>query len=125
MGSVGFHRQGRGDPEIMVLQIWGFCLQPSNPYLVKEELEKMMREKIKMRKIDDLPARQVTFSKRRRGDLKKAGELWILCKSEAVVIIFSQTGKLFDFSSSRYGFYGRRLESSTLIFMFKSRKHGC
>ncbi|KAM1108466.1 hypothetical protein ACFX2B_005053 [Malus domestica] len=80
----------------------------------------MMREKIKIKKIDYLRARQVTFSKRRRGDLKKAGELWILCESEAVVIIFSQTGKLFDFSSSRYGFYGRRLESSTLM----SRKHG-
>ncbi|RXH89708.1 hypothetical protein DVH24_032065 [Malus domestica] len=75
----------------------------------------MMREKIKIRKIDYLPARQVTFSKRRRVDLKNAGELSILCESEAVVIIFSQTGKLFDFSSSRYGFYGRRLEGSTLI----------
>ncbi|TQD81790.1 hypothetical protein C1H46_032651 [Malus baccata] len=46
--------------------------------------------------------RQVTFSKRRSGDLKKAGEMSILSESEAVVIIFSQTGKLLDFSSSRY-----------------------
>nr|XP_028963044.1 LOW QUALITY PROTEIN: MADS-box protein AGL24-like [Malus domestica] len=60
----------------------------------------MMREKIKIRKIDCLPARQVNFSKRRRGILKKARELSILCESEAAVIIFSQTGKLFDFSSS-------------------------
>ncbi|RXH92651.1 hypothetical protein DVH24_033547 [Malus domestica] len=35
------------------------------------------------------------------GILKKARELSILCESEAAVIIFSQTGKLFDFSSSR------------------------
>ncbi|CAN6678928.1 unnamed protein product [Malus baccata var. baccata] len=56
--------------------------------------------KIKIRKIDYLPARQVTFSKRRRGIFKKAGELSILCESEVAVIIFSQTGKLFDFSSS-------------------------
>ncbi|XP_070680264.1 MADS-box protein AGL24-like isoform X7 [Malus domestica] len=96
----------------MLLRIWGFCLQPSDPYLFKEELENMMREKIKIRKIDYLPARQVTFSKRRSGDLKKAGEMLILCESEAVVIIFSQVGKLLDFSSSKYGFYGRRLESS-------------
>ncbi|XP_050125938.1 MADS-box protein AGL24-like isoform X2 [Malus sylvestris] len=56
--------------------------------------------KIKIKKIDYLPARQVTFSKRRRGIFKKAGELSILCESEVAVIIFSQTGKLFDFSSS-------------------------
>ncbi|XP_050125940.1 MADS-box protein JOINTLESS-like isoform X2 [Malus sylvestris] len=60
----------------------------------------MMREKIQIKKIDYLPARQVTFSKRRRGIFKKAGELSVLCDSEVAVIIFSQTGKLFDFSSS-------------------------
>nr|AGW23640.1 dormancy-associated MADS-box transcription factor [Pyrus pyrifolia] len=59
-----------------------------------------MKEKIKIRRIDYLPARQVTFSKRRRGIFKKAGELSILCESEVAVIIFSQTGKLFDYSSS-------------------------
>ncbi|KAB2597948.1 MADS-box protein AGL24-like [Pyrus ussuriensis x Pyrus communis] len=36
------------------------------------------------------------------GILKKAGELSLLCESKAVVIIFSQPAKLFDFSSSRY-----------------------
>ncbi|XP_068303394.1 MADS-box protein AGL24-like isoform X1 [Pyrus communis] len=61
---------------------------------------KKEKMKIKIRKIDYLPARQVTFSKRRRGIFKKAGELSILCESEVAVIIFSQTGKLFDFSSS-------------------------
>nr|ALI16960.1 dormancy-associated MADS-box transcription factor [Pyrus pyrifolia] len=61
---------------------------------------KRMKEKIKIRRIDYLPARQVTFSKRRRGIFKKAEELSILCESEVAVIIFSQTGKLFDYSSS-------------------------
>ncbi|XP_021808120.1 MADS-box protein JOINTLESS-like isoform X3 [Prunus avium] len=61
---------------------------------------KMMREKIKIKKIDNLPARQVTFSKRRRGIFKKAAELSVLCESEVAVIIFSATGKLFDYSSS-------------------------
>ncbi|TQE06865.1 hypothetical protein C1H46_007503 [Malus baccata] len=59
-----------------------------------------MNEKIKIRRIDYLPARQVTFSKRRRGIFKKAEELSILCESEVAVIIFSQTGKLFDYSST-------------------------
>ncbi|CAB4297776.1 unnamed protein product [Prunus armeniaca] len=61
---------------------------------------KMMREKIKIKKIDNLPARQVTFSKRRRGIFKKAAELSVLCESEVAVVIFSATGKLFDYSSS-------------------------
>jgi len=62
----------------------------------------MAREKIKIRKIDNTTARQVTFSKRRRGLFKKAEELSILCDAEVGLIIFSATGKLFEFSSSRY-----------------------
>ena len=63
-------------------------------------MTKPARNKIKIRKIDNLPARQVTFSKRRRGLLKKAGELSVLCDCEYAVIIFSATGKLFESSSS-------------------------
>ncbi|KAM5567748.1 MADS-box protein SVP-like [Rosa sericea] len=57
-------------------------------------------KKIKIEKIDNLPARQVTYSKRRRGLLKKAGELSVLCDCEFSVIIFSATGKLCESSSS-------------------------
>ncbi len=60
----------------------------------------MAREKIKIRKIDNITARQVTFSKRRRGLLKKAEELAVLCDAEVALIIFSATGKLFEYSSS-------------------------
>ncbi|KAL0873396.1 hypothetical protein Bca101_023101 [Brassica carinata] len=62
----------------------------------------MAREKIRIKKIDNLTARQVTFSKRRRGIIKKADELSILCDADVALIIFSATGKLFEFSSSRY-----------------------
>lgn len=61
----------------------------------------MAREKIKIRKIDNITARQVTFSKRRRGIFKKAEELSVLCDADIALIIFSATGKLFDFSNSR------------------------
>ncbi|KAJ4701453.1 MADS-box protein like [Melia azedarach] len=60
----------------------------------------MAREKIKIKKIDNVTARQVTFSKRRRGLFKKAEELSVLCDAEVGVIIFSATGKLFEYSSS-------------------------
>ncbi|KAL7585292.1 hypothetical protein Lser_V15G44557 [Lactuca serriola] len=60
----------------------------------------MAREKIKIKKIDNITARQVTFSKRRRGLLKKAQELAVLCDADVALIVFSATGKLFEYSSS-------------------------
>ncbi|XP_031282840.1 MADS-box protein SVP-like [Pistacia vera] len=60
----------------------------------------MAREKIKIKKIDNVTARQVTFSKRRRGLFKKAEELSVLCDAEVALIIFSATGKLFEYCSA-------------------------
>ncbi|XP_022867128.1 MADS-box transcription factor 23-like isoform X2 [Olea europaea var. sylvestris] len=60
----------------------------------------MGRGKIVIRRIDNSTSRQVTFSKRRNGLLKKAKELAILCDAEVGVIIFSSTAKLYDFSST-------------------------
>nr|UZF96625.1 AGL15 protein [Paeonia ostii] len=60
----------------------------------------MGRGKIEIKRIENANSRQVTFSKRRAGLLKKAKELAILCDAEVAVIIFSNTGKLFEFSSS-------------------------
>ncbi|CAL5189501.1 unnamed protein product [Lathyrus oleraceus] len=60
----------------------------------------MARQKIKIKKIDNATARQVTFSKRRRGIFKKAEELSVLCDAEVGLIIFSTTGKLYEHCSS-------------------------
>ncbi|XWS35550.1 hypothetical protein CRYUN_Cryun20dG0006700 [Craigia yunnanensis] len=60
----------------------------------------MGRGKIEIKRIENANSRQVTFSKRRAGLLKKAKELAILCDAEVAVIIFSNTGKLFEFASS-------------------------
>ncbi|XP_062177147.1 MADS-box protein JOINTLESS-like [Alnus glutinosa] len=60
----------------------------------------MTRRKIQIKKIESTTARQVTFSKRRRGLFKKALELSTLCDSELALIVFSSTGKLFDYASS-------------------------
>ncbi|CAI9781806.1 unnamed protein product [Fraxinus pennsylvanica] len=62
--------------------------------------EKMGRGKIVIRRIDNSSSRQVTFSKRRNGLLKKAKELAILCDAQVGLIIFSSTGKLYDFAST-------------------------
>ncbi|CAJ2652197.1 unnamed protein product [Trifolium pratense] len=60
----------------------------------------MARQKIKIKKIDNATARQVTFSKRRRGIFKKAEELSVLCDAEVGLVIFSTTGKLYEYASS-------------------------
>ncbi|XWS37743.1 hypothetical protein CRYUN_Cryun19dG0071300 [Craigia yunnanensis] len=60
----------------------------------------MVRGKIQMKQIENATNRQVTFSKRRNGLLKKAYELSVLCDAEVAAIIFSQKGRLYEFSSS-------------------------
>ncbi|KAG2554235.1 MADS-box transcription factor 47-like isoform X1 [Panicum virgatum] len=77
------------------------------------------RERIAIRRIDNLAARQVTFSKRHRGLFKKAEELSILCDAEVGLVVFSATGKLFHFASSsmnrvidRYDSHSKTLQKS-------------
>ncbi|XP_022741403.1 agamous-like MADS-box protein AGL21 [Durio zibethinus] len=60
----------------------------------------MGRGKIVIRRIDNSTSRQVTFSKRRKGLIKKAKELAILCDAEVGLVIFSSTGKLYEFAST-------------------------
>ncbi|KAE8697548.1 Agamous-like MADS-box protein AGL19 [Hibiscus syriacus] len=60
----------------------------------------MVRGKTQMRRIENPTSRQVTFSKRRNGLLKKAFELSVLCDAEVALIIFSVRGKRYEFASS-------------------------
>ncbi|KAG7036076.1 Agamous-like MADS-box protein AGL19 [Cucurbita argyrosperma subsp. argyrosperma] len=59
----------------------------------------MVRGKTQMKRIENATSRQVTFSKRRNGLLKKAFELSVLCDAEVALIIFSPRGKLYEFSN--------------------------
>ncbi|XP_031091376.1 agamous-like MADS-box protein MADS3 isoform X2 [Ipomoea triloba] len=63
----------------------------------------MGRGRVELKRIENKINRQVTFSKRRNGLLKKAYELSVLCDAEVAVIIFSSRGKLYEFGSSSYG----------------------
>ncbi|KAJ8452946.1 hypothetical protein Cgig2_014709 [Carnegiea gigantea] len=60
----------------------------------------MVRSRIQIKKIENIAARQVTFSKRRRGLFKKAQELSTLCDAQIGLTVFSSTGKLHTFSTS-------------------------
>ncbi|XP_055827161.1 agamous-like MADS-box protein MADS2 [Solanum dulcamara] len=60
----------------------------------------MGRGRVELKKIENKINRQVTFAKRRNGVLKKAYELSVLCDAELALIIFSNRGKLYEFSST-------------------------
>ncbi|KAF0889559.1 hypothetical protein E2562_028654 [Oryza meyeriana var. granulata] len=53
-----------------------------------------------LRRIENEVSRQVTFSKRRLGLLKKAHEIAVLCDVDVALIVFSGKGKLYEYASS-------------------------
>ncbi|CAN1311898.1 Agamous-like MADS-box protein AGL8 homolog [Linum perenne] len=59
----------------------------------------MGRGRVQLRRIENKINRQVTFSKRRSGLLKKAHEISVLCDAEVALIVFSTKGKLFEYST--------------------------
>eukprot|EP00884_Botryococcus_braunii_P000887 jgi/Botrbrau1/1079/Bobra.0076s0043.1 len=60
----------------------------------------MGRKKIRIEKITDERNRQVTFTKRKNGLMKKAMELSVLCECEIAMVIFNSQGRLFQYSST-------------------------
>ncbi|KAJ7975649.1 AGAMOUS-like MADS-box transcription factor [Quillaja saponaria] len=60
----------------------------------------MLRGKLQMKRIENTTNRQITFAKRRNGLQKKAYELSVLCDVQVAAIIFSQTSRLYEYSSS-------------------------
>lgn len=72
-------------------------------YFVIIKKQEMGRGRVQLRRIENKISRQVTFSKRRSGLLKKAHEISVLCDAEVALIVFSTKGKLFEYSTdSRY-----------------------
>uniref|UniRef100_A0A2P2M550 Truncated transcription factor CAULIFLOWER A-like n=2 Tax=Rhizophora mucronata TaxID=61149 RepID=A0A2P2M550_RHIMU len=60
----------------------------------------MGRGRVQLKRIENKISRQVTFSKRRTGLLKKAREISVLCDAEVALIVFSSKGKLFEYSTN-------------------------
>ncbi|KAK7360643.1 hypothetical protein VNO77_02651 [Canavalia gladiata] len=59
----------------------------------------MGRGRVQLKRIENKINRQVTFSKRRAGLLKKAHEISVLCDAEVALIVFSHKGKLFEYAT--------------------------
>ncbi|KAK9002846.1 hypothetical protein V6N11_060424 [Hibiscus sabdariffa] len=61
----------------------------------------MGRVKLQIKRIENTTNRQVTFSKRRNGLMKKAYELSVLCDVDVALLMFSPSGRLSLFSGSK------------------------
>lgn len=59
----------------------------------------MGRGRVTLKRIENKINRQVTFSKRRSGLLKKAHEISVLCDADVALIVFSTKGKLCEYST--------------------------
>ncbi|KAL8134871.1 agamous-like MADS-box protein AGL8 homolog [Apium graveolens] len=59
----------------------------------------MGRGRVQLKRIENKINRQVTFSKRRSGLLKKAHEISVLCDAEVSLIVFSTKGKLCEYAT--------------------------
>ncbi|NP_001314245.2 agamous-like MADS-box protein MADS9 [Gossypium arboreum] len=59
----------------------------------------MGRGKIEIKRIENSSNRQVTYSKRRNGIMKKAKEITILCDAKVSLIIFGSSGKMHEYCS--------------------------
>ncbi|RWW50775.1 hypothetical protein BHE74_00042969 [Ensete ventricosum] len=82
----------------------------------REGKDDMGRGRVELKRIENKINRQVTFSKRRNGLLKKAYELSVLCDAEVALIVFSSRGKLYEFGSVGYTTNTRSL--SLIAFTF-------
>lgn len=61
----------------------------------------MGRVKLQIKRIENTTNRQVTFSKRRNGLIKKAYELSVLCDVDVALIMFSPSGRVSLFSGNK------------------------
>ncbi|XP_021760892.1 floral homeotic protein PMADS 2-like [Chenopodium quinoa] len=59
----------------------------------------MGRGKIEIKRIENTTNRQVTYSKRRNGIIKKASEITVLCDAKVSLVIITNTGKLHAYHS--------------------------
>ncbi|KAF3447042.1 hypothetical protein FNV43_RR12222 [Rhamnella rubrinervis] len=59
----------------------------------------MGRGKIEIKRIENSSNRQVTYSKRRNGIMKKAKEITVLCDARVSLIIFASSGKMHQYCS--------------------------
>ena len=79
----------------------------------------MGRKKIRIERIKDERNRQVTFTKRKNGLMKKAMELSVLCDCDIALAIVNSNNKAFQYSSTKDGEIESVLERYRKVAMIK------
>lgn len=92
--SLGLHRPSLKINLLNIPWIWPYLY---HIYVLNLDLLRMGRGKIEVKRIENNTSRQVTFSKRRSGLLKKTHELSVLCDAQIALIVFSTKGKLMEY----------------------------
>jgi len=83
--------------KLEALSVWKYIHNIANNCVAT-----MGRGKIEIKRIENPTSRKSAFSKQRVGLLKKAKKLPILYDADVTLLIFSSSGKFFDYVSSRY-----------------------
>jgi len=73
------------------------------------------RQKLKIKFIQEKHRRQITFSKRKAGLLKKTYELSTLTGTQALLLVVSETGSVYSFATSKFQPFVALPESLSLI----------
>ncbi|XP_024972162.1 floral homeotic protein PMADS 2 isoform X1 [Cynara cardunculus var. scolymus] len=61
----------------------------------------MGRGKIEIKRIENTSNRQVTYSKRKNGIIKKAKEITVLCDANVSLVIYGSSGKMYEYCSPK------------------------
>jgi len=88
-------------------------LSPEETQVPKKK--KQGRRKIKIEFIEDKSRRQITFSKRKAGIMKKAYELTTLTGTQALLLIASETGHVYTFATPKLQPFVTRQDGKALI----------
>ncbi len=73
----------------------------SSDFHEEEELTKVCKRKFSIEYITDKNKRHITFSKRKAGIMKKAHELSVLTGTEVLLLVASETGHIYTFSTDK------------------------
>ncbi|WVN85687.1 uncharacterized protein L203_100836 [Cryptococcus depauperatus CBS 7841] len=79
------------------------------------EKDNPSRRKIKIEYIGDKSRRHITFSKRKAGIMKKAYELSILTGTQVLLLVVSETGLVYTFTTSKLQPLVQKAEGKSLI----------
>ena len=78
----------------------------------------MGRGKTEIKRIENISNRQVTYSKRKNGIIKKAKEITVLCDANVSLVICGSSGKMYEYCSPKTKYVPPEFRFCVLGFSF-------